>query len=68
VGTDALLQAMGERAHAKRALELIREVLVRSAERMEEEAADVLYHLFVLLRSRGRVLAHTEQVLDERSR
>jgi phosphoribosyl-ATP pyrophosphohydrolase/phosphoribosyl-AMP cyclohydrolase len=36
--------------------------------RVDEEAADVLYHLLVLLRSRGRTLADAERVLDERRR
>jgi phosphoribosyl-ATP pyrophosphohydrolase/phosphoribosyl-AMP cyclohydrolase len=39
-----------------------------SARRLDEEAADVLYHLLVLLRSRDRSLDGAEQVLDERSR
>ena len=33
-----------------------------------EEAADVLYHLLVLLRSRARSLADAERVLDDRRR
>jgi len=37
-------------------------------ERVDEEAADVLYHLLVLQRSRGRTLADAERVLDERRR
>ena len=36
--------------------------------RVDEEAADVLYHLLVLLRSRDRALADAERVLDERRR
>jgi phosphoribosyl-ATP pyrophosphohydrolase/phosphoribosyl-AMP cyclohydrolase len=36
--------------------------------RVDEEAADVLYHLTVLLHSRGRTLADAERVLDERRR
>jgi phosphoribosyl-AMP cyclohydrolase / phosphoribosyl-ATP pyrophosphohydrolase len=36
--------------------------------RVEEEAADVLYHLTVLMHSRGRTLADAERVLDERRR
>lgn len=35
-------------------------------ERVAEEAADVLYHLVVLLRSRGLSLADAERVLDGR--
>src|ERR687894_1780933 len=37
-------------------------------ERVDEEAADVLYHLAVLLRSRGRDLASAEEVLLGRRR
>jgi phosphoribosyl-ATP pyrophosphohydrolase/phosphoribosyl-AMP cyclohydrolase len=37
-------------------------------ERVDEEAADVLYHLLVLQRSRGRTLADAERVLDARRR
>jgi phosphoribosyl-ATP pyrophosphohydrolase/phosphoribosyl-AMP cyclohydrolase len=36
--------------------------------RVEEEAADLLYHLLVLLHSRGRSLTDAERVLDERRR
>ncbi len=36
--------------------------------RVDEEAADLLYHLLVLLHSRGRVLGDAERVLDERRR
>jgi phosphoribosyl-ATP pyrophosphohydrolase/phosphoribosyl-AMP cyclohydrolase len=36
--------------------------------RVDEEAADLLYHLLVLLCSRGRSLSDAERVLDERSR
>ena len=37
-----------------------------SDERVAEEAADVLYHLAVLLASRGLALGDAERVLDER--
>ena len=37
-------------------------------DRVDEEAADVLYHLAVLLRSRGRTLADAEEVLNGRRR
>lgn len=36
--------------------------------RVDEEAADVLYHLLVLMRSRGRSLTDAELVLDGRRR
>jgi phosphoribosyl-ATP pyrophosphohydrolase/phosphoribosyl-AMP cyclohydrolase len=34
--------------------------------RVDEEAADLVYHLLVLLHSRGRSLSDAERVLDER--
>ena len=37
-----------------------------SDERVAEEAADVLYHLAVLLRGRDLTLADAERVLDAR--
>jgi phosphoribosyl-AMP cyclohydrolase / phosphoribosyl-ATP pyrophosphohydrolase len=37
-------------------------------DRVDEEAADVLYHLAVLLRSRGRSLTDAEEVLSGRRR
>jgi phosphoribosyl-ATP pyrophosphohydrolase/phosphoribosyl-AMP cyclohydrolase len=46
--------------------EVARAAREESAERVDEEAADVLYHLLVLLRSRGRSLADAERVLDAR--
>lgn len=48
--------------------EVARAAREESDERVEEEAADVLYHLLVLLRSRGRSLADAERVLDARRR
>jgi len=48
--------------------ELARAAREESDQRVDEEAADVLYHLLVLLRSRGRPLTGTERVLDERRR
>jgi phosphoribosyl-ATP pyrophosphohydrolase/phosphoribosyl-AMP cyclohydrolase len=36
--------------------------------RVEEESADLLYHLLVLLHSRGRSLSDAERVLDARRR
>jgi phosphoribosyl-AMP cyclohydrolase / phosphoribosyl-ATP pyrophosphohydrolase len=46
--------------------EVVRAAREESEERIDEEAADVLYHLLVLLRSRGRSLADAERVLDGR--
>jgi phosphoribosyl-ATP pyrophosphohydrolase/phosphoribosyl-AMP cyclohydrolase len=37
-------------------------------ERVDEEAADVLYHLTVLLHARGRALGDAEEVLNGRRR
>ncbi len=46
--------------------EVVRAAREESVQRVDEEAADVLYHLLVLLRSRGRSLADAERVLDGR--
>ncbi len=46
----------------------MRAVREETDERVANEAADVIYHLAVLLRSRGLGLADAERVLDERSR
>jgi phosphoribosyl-ATP pyrophosphohydrolase/phosphoribosyl-AMP cyclohydrolase len=46
--------------------EVVRAAREESEERVAEEAADVLYHLAVLLRGRGLSLADAEQVLDGR--
>jgi phosphoribosyl-ATP pyrophosphohydrolase/phosphoribosyl-AMP cyclohydrolase len=46
--------------------EVARAAREESDERVDEEAADVIYHLLVLLRSRGRSLADAERVLDDR--
>jgi phosphoribosyl-ATP pyrophosphohydrolase/phosphoribosyl-AMP cyclohydrolase len=46
--------------------EVARAAREESDERVDEEAADVIYHLLVLLRSRGRALADAERVLDGR--
>jgi phosphoribosyl-AMP cyclohydrolase / phosphoribosyl-ATP pyrophosphohydrolase len=48
--------------------EVVRAVREESDERVANEAADVLYHLAVLLRSRGLSFADAERVLDERAR
>jgi phosphoribosyl-ATP pyrophosphohydrolase/phosphoribosyl-AMP cyclohydrolase len=46
--------------------EVARASLEESDERVAEEAADVIYHLAVLLRERGLSLADAERVLDAR--
>ena len=48
--------------------EVARAAREETDDRVDEEAADVLYHLAVLLRSRGRDLAHVQEVLDGRRR
>jgi phosphoribosyl-ATP pyrophosphohydrolase/phosphoribosyl-AMP cyclohydrolase len=48
--------------------EVTRAAREESDERVDEEAADLIYHLLVLMRGRGRSLADAERVLDERSR
>jgi phosphoribosyl-AMP cyclohydrolase / phosphoribosyl-ATP pyrophosphohydrolase len=48
--------------------EVARAAREESDERVAEEAADVLYHLAVLLKSRGLSLADAEEVLVERRR
>ncbi len=48
--------------------EVARAAREESDERVDEEAADVLYHLLVLMHSRGRSLRDAERVLDERRR
>jgi len=47
--------------------EVARAAREESDDRVDSEAADVLYHLLVLLRSRHRSLADVERVLDDRS-
>jgi phosphoribosyl-AMP cyclohydrolase / phosphoribosyl-ATP pyrophosphohydrolase len=46
--------------------EVVRAAREESDERVAEEAADVIYHLAVLLRGRGLSLADAEHVLDGR--
>jgi phosphoribosyl-AMP cyclohydrolase / phosphoribosyl-ATP pyrophosphohydrolase len=46
--------------------EVARAAREESEERVDEEAADVIYHLLVLLHSRGRSLSDAERVLDGR--
>ncbi|MHB8233953.1 MAG: bifunctional phosphoribosyl-AMP cyclohydrolase/phosphoribosyl-ATP diphosphatase HisIE [Solirubrobacteraceae bacterium] len=48
--------------------EVARAAREESDGRVDEEAADVIYHLLVLLHGRGRSLADAERVLDDRRR
>lgn len=48
--------------------EVTRAAREESEERVDEEAADLLYHLLVLVHGRGRDLADAERVLDGRRR
>jgi phosphoribosyl-ATP pyrophosphohydrolase/phosphoribosyl-AMP cyclohydrolase len=48
--------------------EVARAAREETDDRVDNEAADVLYHLMVLLRSRDRALADAERVLDGRRR
>jgi phosphoribosyl-AMP cyclohydrolase / phosphoribosyl-ATP pyrophosphohydrolase len=48
--------------------EVVRAAREESEDRVREEAADVIYHLAVLLRERGLSLADAEQVLGGRRR
>ena len=68
--TDALLAdpaLIGEKVQEE-AEEVARAAREETDERVAEEAADVLYHLTVLLRTRGLALADAEEVLDGRRR
>jgi phosphoribosyl-ATP pyrophosphohydrolase/phosphoribosyl-AMP cyclohydrolase len=68
--TVALLEdpsRIGEKV-MEEAEEVARAAREESDERVDEEAADLLYHLLVLMHSRGRALADAERVLDERRR
>jgi phosphoribosyl-AMP cyclohydrolase / phosphoribosyl-ATP pyrophosphohydrolase len=58
---------VGEKVEEE-AEEVARAAREESDERVAEEAADVLYHLAVLLRSRGLSLADAEEVLRARRR
>ena len=48
--------------------EVARAAQEETDERVAEEAADVIYHLLVLMHGRGLSLADAERVLDDRSR
>jgi phosphoribosyl-ATP pyrophosphohydrolase/phosphoribosyl-AMP cyclohydrolase len=60
-------EQVGEKVREE-AEEVARAAREESDERVAEEAADVLYHLAVLLRSRGLTLADAEEVLVGRRR
>ena len=60
-------EQVGEKVQEE-AEEVARAAREESDERVAEEAADVLYHLAVLLRSRGLSLADAEEVLVARRR
>jgi phosphoribosyl-AMP cyclohydrolase / phosphoribosyl-ATP pyrophosphohydrolase len=69
--TARLLAGVGDDVGSKvmeEAEEVARAAREESDERVAEEAADVLYHLAVLLRSRGLTLADAEEVLGGRRR
>ncbi|HLI31176.1 MAG TPA: bifunctional phosphoribosyl-AMP cyclohydrolase/phosphoribosyl-ATP diphosphatase HisIE [Solirubrobacteraceae bacterium] len=53
---------------AEEAEEVVRAAAGESDRRVDEEGADLLYHLLVLLRTRGRSLLDVVGVLDERRR
>ena len=58
-------ERIGEKV-MEEAEEVARAAREESDERVDEEAADVIYHLLVLLHSRGRALTDAERVLDGR--
>jgi phosphoribosyl-ATP pyrophosphohydrolase/phosphoribosyl-AMP cyclohydrolase len=60
-------QLIGEKV-MEEAEEVARAAREETDDRVDNEAADVLYHLLVLLRSRDRGLKHAEEVLRGRRR
>jgi phosphoribosyl-AMP cyclohydrolase / phosphoribosyl-ATP pyrophosphohydrolase len=67
------VQLLDDRALAGAKVEEEAEEVARAAreesdERVDEEAADLIYHLLVLIHGRSRSLLDAERVLDERSR
>jgi phosphoribosyl-ATP pyrophosphohydrolase/phosphoribosyl-AMP cyclohydrolase len=62
-GTPACAQKVGEEA-----VEVVRAALVESDERLVEESADLIYHLYVLLASRGLDIAAVDDELARRAR
>jgi phosphoribosyl-ATP pyrophosphohydrolase/phosphoribosyl-AMP cyclohydrolase len=62
-GVGACAQKVGEEA-----VELVRASLAEPDDRVVEEAADLVYHLYVLLASRGLDVSRVEDELARRSR
>jgi phosphoribosyl-ATP pyrophosphohydrolase/phosphoribosyl-AMP cyclohydrolase len=62
-GTPACARKVGEEA-----VEVVTAALAESDERLVEEAADLVYHLYVLLASRGVDIAAVEDELAQRAR
>jgi phosphoribosyl-ATP pyrophosphohydrolase/phosphoribosyl-AMP cyclohydrolase len=62
-GTPAVARKVGEEA-----VELVTAALAETDQRVVEEAADVLYHLYVLLAARGLDIAAVEDELARRVR
>jgi phosphoribosyl-ATP pyrophosphohydrolase/phosphoribosyl-AMP cyclohydrolase len=60
-GVDKVAQKVGEEA-----VETVIEAIANRPEKFKEEAADLLYHLLVLLRTQGNTLADIERVLEGR--
>ncbi len=50
------------------AVEAVLAAVSEDRERLTAEAADVLYHLLVMLRARGVTLAEVEQLLESRTK
>src|SRR5215510_6750747 len=62
-GIDHCAKKLGEEA-----IETILAAVAEDRARLTAEAADLIYHLLVVLRARGVALAEVEAVLAERSR
>jgi len=62
-GIPVVARKLGEEA-----IEVLTAALAESDERVVSEAADLVYHLYVLLAARGLDLASVEDELDARSR
>lgn len=60
-------QLAGEKVEEE-AEEVVRAVREESDERVDEEAADVLYHLLALLQGRGHTIGGAQEVLNGRRR